>query len=60
MGIIVKISAKNSSKETQKALLKLAKSRSKGKKRLSYFYGKMSGVYGDGLEYQKKLRDEWS
>lgn len=23
------------------------------------FYGKMKGKFGDGLSYQKKLRNEW-
>ncbi|MCF8459255.1 MAG: hypothetical protein K9G46_00895 [Flavobacteriales bacterium] len=23
------------------------------------FLGKLKNVYGDGLEYQRKLRDEW-
>ena len=26
---------------------------------LADFYGKLKGVLGDGLEFQKKLRDEW-
>ena len=57
--MIVKISAKNSSEDTRKVLNKLAKSRSKKKKKLSDFYGKMPGSYGDGLDYQKKIRNEW-
>lgn len=24
------------------------------------FYGKLKGTFGDGLTYQKKLRDEWN
>ncbi len=24
------------------------------------FLGKLKGVFGDGLTYQKKVRDEWS
>ncbi len=60
MGIIVKISAKSSTEQTQKALRKLAKTRTKKKKVLADFYGKMPGVYGDGLEYQKKVRNEWA
>ena len=24
------------------------------------FYGKLKGAFGDGLDYQKKLRNEWS
>jgi hypothetical protein len=23
------------------------------------YLGKLKGVFGDGLEYQKKMRDEW-
>ena len=29
------------------------------KKRLGDYYGKLKGIYGDGLAYQKKLRSEW-
>jgi hypothetical protein len=54
--MIVKISAKNSSEDTRKVLTKLAKSRGKKKKKLSDFYGKMPGSYGDGLAYQKKIK----
>lgn len=60
MGVIVKISKKSKPEETRKALEKLAGQRKKRSKKLSDFYGKMKGVYGDGLEYQKKIRDEWS
>lgn len=60
MGMVIKISAKSSLKETQKALRKLAKKQSKKKKTLIDFYGKMPNVYGDGLEYQKKVRNEWT
>lgn len=56
----IKISAKNSTEETRKALDKLAKNKGKKKKRLSDFYGKMPGTYGNGLDYQKKLRNEWA
>lgn len=58
--MIVKISAKNSSEDTRKVLNKLAKSRRKKKKKLSDFYGKMPGTYGDGIDYQKKVRNEWA
>lgn len=37
--------------------------RARGKKRKGFpahkFLGVMKGVYGDPLEYQKKMRDEW-
>ena len=29
------------------------------KKSLSDFAGTLKGVYGDGLDYQKKMRNEW-
>jgi hypothetical protein len=58
--MVVKISAKSNSQQTQRALQKLAKNRTKKKKTLANFYGKMQGVYGDGLDYQKKVRNEWS
>ncbi len=60
MGVVIKISKKSKPEETRKALDKLANTRKKGSIKLSDFYGKMKGVYGDGLEYQKKIRDEWS
>lgn len=59
MGVIIKISRKSKPEETRKALDKLASKRNKKLKKLSDFYGKMRGVYGDALEYQKKIRDEW-
>jgi hypothetical protein len=58
--MIVKISAKKSPEANKKELDKLAKIRGKKKKKLSDFYGKMPGVFGNGLSYQKKIRDEWS
>lgn len=60
MGVIVKISKKSNPEETRKALDKLATARGRRSKKLSDFYGKMKGVYGNGLEYQKKIRNEWS
>lgn len=60
MGVVIRISKKNKPEETRKALDELAKKRQKKSKKLADFYGKLKGSYGDGLEYQKKLRDEWS
>lgn len=60
MGIVIKITRKSKPEETRKALDELASKRKKSPKKLSDFYGKMMGSYGDGLTYQKKLRDEWS
>jgi len=38
-----------------------AGSKTKAKKTwdINKYFGKIKGVYGDGLEYQKKMRDEW-
>lgn len=58
MGIIIKISKKSSENDIRKALTPLTKKK-KGKKTLTDFYGKLKGVYGDGLAYQKKVRNEW-
>jgi hypothetical protein len=60
MGVIIKITKKSKPEETRKALDNLACERKKRSKKLSDFYGKMKGTYGDGLEYQKKIRDKWS
>lgn len=42
-------------KEIETALKPLEKK----KPRLIDYYGKLKGVFGNGLEYQKKVRDEW-
>ena len=57
MGVIVKISAESSPSETKKALEKLPKNQSK--KTLKEYFGKLPGAFGDGLEYQKKVRNDW-
>ncbi|HUZ59593.1 MAG TPA: hypothetical protein VMU83_12500 [Hanamia sp.] len=55
MGIVVKISKNSKPEKTRKALEKLSeKVGKKTRKKLADFYGKMPGVYGDGLTYQKK------
>ena len=60
MGPIVKISRHSKLQDARKALDKLAeKSRKKSGKTLADYYGKMQGVYGDCLIYQKKVRNEW-
>ncbi len=58
--MVVKISANSKPEEAKKALERLARSRKRNnKKKLAAFYGKLPGAYGDGLTYQKKVRDEW-
>jgi len=60
MGVIVKISKNNSPQDTKTALEKLAKKTEKRKtKTLKDYFGKLPGAFGDGLEYQKKVRNEW-
>lgn len=59
MGIVVRITKNSTPENTRKALKKLAeKAGKKTRKKLADFYGKMPGVYGDGLTYQKKIRNE--
>ena len=45
--------------EIKKQLENLANAQNR-KKSMSEFSGKLKGVYGDGLEYQKKIRNEWN
>lgn len=44
-------------KEIEAAVKRLAKKANKAA--LADFYGKLKGNFGDGLAYQKKIRDEW-
>ena len=37
----------------------LSKLKKAEEKKLTDFFGKLKGHFGDGLEYQRKLRDEW-
>jgi hypothetical protein len=55
--MVITINKDTKSEELNEALKKLQKSK---KKNLSSFYGKLKGAFGDGMEYQKKLRDEWN
>lgn len=60
MGIVVKLSRNSSLEESKKALERLSKKSSKQKsKTLKDYFGKLPGSFGDGLEYQKKVRNEW-
>jgi hypothetical protein len=58
MSTLVKISSKNKPEEIRKALAKITSGKKKGKK-LSDFYGKLPGTFGNGTTYQKKVRNEW-
>ncbi len=55
--MVVFIKKKDSKKQIRAAVKRLS---SKSKKlTLSDFYGKLTGKFGDGLTYQKELRNEW-
>ena len=56
--MVIVIDKKIDKKKVDAALQKLSDSKKKTPK-LSDFYGKLEGVFGDGLEYQKKIRSEW-
>ncbi|MEO6850439.1 MAG: hypothetical protein ABI203_00680 [Mucilaginibacter sp.] len=56
--MVVTINKNTNSKEIDEALKKLEGSK-KNKKTVNSFYGKLKGVFGDAMEYQKKVRDEW-
>jgi len=58
--MIIRISIKNKPEETRKALEKLARSRRKKKKKLADFYGKGKGIYGNAIDYQNEVRNEWA
>ncbi|MGZ3872521.1 MAG: hypothetical protein ACXVJD_06365 [Mucilaginibacter sp.] len=54
--MVIIINKNTKAEEITEELKKLPKSR---KKNLKSFFGKLKGAYGDGMEYQKKIRDEW-
>ncbi len=54
--MVITINKDTKAEDIDEALKRLQKSR---KKSLSSFYGKLKGSFGDGLKYQKKIRDEW-
>lgn len=58
VGVIIRISKANKAKETKKVLSDLTKKNRKTKT-VADFYGKLPGAFGDGLEYQKRMRNEW-
>ncbi len=60
MGTIIRISKNSTQQDARIALDKFAaKARKKSTKTLANYYGKLPGIYGDGLAYQKKIRNEW-
>lgn len=57
--MIIRILKKSKPEEVKKALTKLSRKRRRKQKSLSSFYGKLPKTFGNGLTYQKQLRDEW-
>jgi hypothetical protein len=56
--MVITINKDTKAEDIDAALKKLDKS--KKKVSLSDYYGKLKGSFGDAMEYQKKVRDEWS
>jgi hypothetical protein len=54
--MVITINKDTKVEDIDKAIKKMPKHK---KKNLSSFYGKLKGAFGDGLAYQKKVRDEW-
>jgi hypothetical protein len=56
--MVITVNKDTTPKDLDAALKKLHQD--KNKKGLAKYYGKLKGTFGDGMLYQKKLRDEWS
>ena len=56
--MVITIKKGEGKKEIEAAVKRMGKKRV-NKPALVDFYGKLKGKFGDGLTYQKKLRDEW-
>ncbi|MEO8886296.1 MAG: hypothetical protein ABI367_09555 [Mucilaginibacter sp.] len=54
--MVITINKDTKAEEINKALKKLPKTK---RKSLSSFYGRLKGAFGDGLAYQKAIRNEW-
>lgn len=55
--MVITIKKGSKKEDVLKAIAKISKS--ENKEGLLDFFGKLKGTFGDGLEYQKKLRNEW-
>lgn len=55
--MVITINKDTKAEEIDAALKKLNKS--KKSPNLSAYYGKLKGAFGDAMEYQKKVRNEW-
>ncbi len=56
--MVINIKRGESRKEIEAAIKRLEKKR-QPKSSLVDFYGKLKGQFGDGLKFQKDLRNEW-
>ena len=55
--MLLKIKKGATKEEILKALEKMQEQRDKGK--LTRFFGKMKGIFTDGVDYQREIRNEW-
>jgi hypothetical protein len=55
--MVITVNKDTKAEEIDRGLKKLKKTK---KKSLANFYGKLKGSFGDGMAYQKKIRDEWN
>lgn len=55
--MVIVISKKSGKKQIADALKQLQKN--KNNIALADFYGKLKGQFGEGIDYQRKIRDEW-
>lgn len=55
--MVINVNKNDSQKEIDAAVLLFKKN--KRKLKLADFYGKLKGKFGDGLGFQKNLRNEW-
>jgi len=54
--MVITVKKDTKAEDINEALKKLA---NPAKKSLKSFYGKLKGTFGDGLAYQKTIRNEW-
>jgi len=55
--MVITIKKSDTQKEVKAAVKRLSKKTQKPG--LSDFYGKLKGKFGDGLNYQKEIRNDW-
>jgi len=53
--MVIRVYKNTTAEELNEALKKLQRVKKKG---VGSFYGKLKGAFGDGMEYQKMIRDE--